>query len=62
MFCDQLEKTLNENSDEMNWAEEEKTEISTLITNLREAISLQKYDSIKDYIEQGKKFLNTEKA
>ena len=62
MYCDQLEKTLNENTNEMNWIVEEKKEISSLIANLREAISLQKYDSIKQYVEQVKNFLSTERT
>jgi len=62
MYCDQLEKALNENPNEINWTVEQKEEINTLIENLRESISLKKYDSIKQYVEQVKNFLSTEKA
>ena len=61
-YCDELEKTVTENTNEINWTVEEKEEINTLIANLREAISLQNYDSVKQYIEQVKNFLSTEKT
>jgi molecular chaperone DnaK len=62
MYCDQLEKLLEEDNGEMNWTAEEQKDIRTKLASLREAISLQKYDVIKEYLEQMKGFLNTEKA
>ena len=41
---------------------EQKEEINMLLVNLREAISLQKYAAIKEYLEQVKNFLSTEKV
>ena len=61
MYCDQLEKA-SQNTDEMNWTVEDEKEISTIIADLREAISLQKYDAIKEYLEQVKSFLNMKKS
>jgi molecular chaperone DnaK len=62
MACEQLEKTINEDSNEMNWTVEQKEEINMLLINLREAISLQKYAAIKEYLEQVKNFLSIEKG
>ena len=62
MACEQLEKTINEDSNEMNWTVEQKEEINMLLVNLREAISLQKYAAIKEYLEQVKNFLSIEKG
>ena len=62
MYCDQLEKLLEEDNGETNWTAEEQKDIRTKLASLREAISLQKYDVIKEYLEQMKGFLNTEKA
>ena len=62
MACEQLEKTINEDSNEMNWTVEQKEEINVLLVNLREAISLQKYAAIKEYLEQVKNFLSIEKG
>ena len=61
MYCDQLEKA-SQNTDEMNWTVEDEKEISSIIADLREAISLQKYDAIKEYLEQVKSFLNMKKS
>jgi chaperone protein DnaK len=61
--CDELEKQLSENSDMASQlTEEQKTEINTTIKNLREAISLQKIESAKEYYKQLEKYLNSTAA
>ena len=62
MYCEQLEKLLEESTGESNWTAEQEKDIRSKLASLREAISLQKYDTIKEYLEQVKGFLNTEKA
>jgi len=62
MYCEQLEKLLEEDTGESNWTAEQEKDIRSKLASLREAISLQKYDTIKEYLEQVKGFLNTEKA
>lgn len=53
--CDQLEK-LPDAQDEISWTDEDRTEMTNLVKNLRNAISLQDYDSIKEYVEQANGF------
>ena len=53
--CDQLEK-LPDAQDEISWTDEDRTEMTNLVKNLRNAISLQDYESIKEYVEQANGF------
>ena len=54
--CEKLEKLLNEE----DYTAEQQKEINTIIDNLREAISLQKYDSLKEYMKQAYSFIAAE--
>jgi molecular chaperone DnaK len=53
-----LEKLLNEEG----YTAEQQKEINTIIDNLREAISLEKYDLLKEYMKQADSFITAETA
>ena len=53
-----LEKLLNEE----DYTAEQQKEINTIIDNLREAISLEKYDLLKEYMKQADSFITAETA
>jgi chaperone protein DnaK len=63
MYCDELEKKLLDNSDDVSQlTAEQKTEINTTIKNIREAISLQKFESAKEYYKQLENIVNNTAA
>jgi len=63
MHCDELEKKLLDNSDDVSQlTAEQKTEINTTIKNIREAISLQKFESAKEYYKQLENIVNNTAA
>ena len=58
MCSGKLEKLLNEEG----YTAEQQKEINTIIDNLREAISLEKYDLLKEYMKQADSFITAETA